>query len=269
MSPAVIYSTIALLAGGLFALGKKLRAGPWGRQKWMLRSPWLMMLALPWFLGMAYYAHLFDQPWYYEWRAWRGTDFMMALFAIPLSLVFPPWKGQGRPRKALLQALLEFLLAVMVVMAVFAKPLLFPLPIDPQAARWHDGVCIQSTRASCGPCAVATVLRTLGLNLEEAQLANEAQTSQTGTLNWLLLRALRARGLTAVIAKSDDLAEVEAPAVVGVTLANSGAGHFVAYLGRTNGKLVIGDPLEGRLVLDQGEFQRRYTFGRFALRISR
>jgi hypothetical protein len=50
--------------------------------------PILALLALPWCMGMAYYLHLFDRPRYYEWRAWRVTDFLMALFAVPLAFTF-------------------------------------------------------------------------------------------------------------------------------------------------------------------------------------
>jgi hypothetical protein len=263
----VTYALIALLALGLFYLGERLYARVQDRRALLLVA--LAPLALPWCMGMAYYAHLFDRPWYYEWRAQRPTDFVMALFAIPLAAALARWGGRDRPRSPFKRFMLGPLLAVACVMAVFAKPLLLPLHLDPLAARWVDDVCLQTTQASCGPCATATVLRTLGVQLDEAQLASAAQTSRTGTLNWLLLRALRDRGLQAAILEPRQLADIAPPAVLGVTLGESGAGHFVAYLGSAGDGLIIGDPLEGRLVLDQRQFRERYRFRHFALKVFR
>jgi hypothetical protein len=265
MTPTAIYSCTAILALGFFACGKALHA----RLQTRVVQPLLVLCALPWCLGMAYYAHLFDRPWYYEWRSWRVTDLLMSLFALPLAFAFARKDGHTRRRGPLKRFLLGPLLAVACVLAVFAKPLLIPLRLDPLATNWRDDVCLQSTQASCGPCATATILRTLGVQVEEAQLAGEAQTAMTGTLNWLLLRALRDRGLQATLLEPRAPSEVAPPAVLGVTLGEGGAGHFVAYLANTGQGFVVGDPLEGRLVLDEEQFNEKYRFGNFALKISR
>jgi hypothetical protein len=64
------------------------------------------------------------------------------------------------------------------------------------------------------------------------------------------------------------LDEVAAPAVVGVTLRQGRIGHFIAYLGSTGEKYVVGEPLKGRLELSREEFERAYVFERFALEVA-
>lgn len=60
---------------------------------------------------------------------------------------------------------------------------------------WEDGVCLQSTMATCGPCSLATVFRSLGEPKTEAAIARGAFNSMTSTESWYLLRYARRQGL--------------------------------------------------------------------------
>ncbi len=43
----------------------------------------------------------------------------------------------------------------------------------------------------------------------------------------------------------------------------------MAYLGGTRRGVMVGDPLEGKLTLDEEQFSAKYRFDRFALNVGR
>jgi len=268
--PMILLSTGALFTVGLFAA------------RWVRRPRWqglliagFALLATPTLLFPAYFLHLaaLDVPWYYEWRSHEWTDF------VPTScgLLFGALAGLMQPRPSpMVEATsarwdwrwvrMSALLLLLVLLVSFAKPWLFGVQFSALQERWRDGVCLQSTPSTCGPCSAATALRTLGSDITEKELAVEARSSRTGTLNWLLARAIRKRGFQVDFVQPASLEEVTAPAVVGVVLPG-GAGHFVTWLGKRDGLFLIGDPLEGRLELRQDQLDRRYRFAPFAMQI--
>jgi hypothetical protein len=222
------------------------------------------LAAIPWGLFVAYFMHILDVPWYFEWRTRPSTDWLPSLTGLTVGLLCGRWRDLPRNMHT---AFAGALTAVLLVGLAHAKPLLMPLPLEGIHDSWKQNVCLQSTRASCGPCSAATVLRTLGYPVTERQLAAEAHTSMTGTFNWLLVRAIRARGLSATYRQPARLDDVLAPAIVGVRL--GGVGHFVACFGQKDGRYLLGDPLEGPLELGPDEFVTRYQFDRFAIEIAK
>lgn len=46
-------------------------------------------------------------------------------------------------------------------------------------------------------------------------------------------------------------------------------GHVIVYLGSDRGSYIIGDPLEGRVVLTKNEFQERYKFDGFVMSVKK
>lgn len=132
---------------------------------------------------------------------------------------------------------------------------------------WQEGVCLQSTASTCGPSSAATILRHLGKQATEAELAAAAHSHGRGTEAWYLARALRARGVQARFEFAPGFApEGGLPALVGVRLGE--AGHFIAVLGRQGDGYVIGDPLVGREVLSPEQLEKRYVFTGLHLRVT-
>ncbi len=223
------------------------------------------VMALPWLLAIAYYSHLLDSPLYYQWRSQPLTDWLVSGAGLGVGLVVG---AQARTQGLrAIHVALAAVLAILALTAAFAKPWLQPeLPILED--RWSDGVCLQSSHASCGPCAAATLLRHHGIESSEAEVAEAADTRAGGTLNWRLARVLRSHGLELRFRAPNDIEEVAHPAIVGVRLGGpAGIGHFVVLLGRDGDELVIGEPLEGRLILSPAAFSARYHFDRFALEL--
>lgn len=220
--------------------------------------------SLPWALFVAYYLHIdaLEGARYYEWRSWSWTDALAGLVGVPVGALCagPEVVRRGAAALVITSALL---------VVAFAKPVLIRMPGAWIKDTWRDDVCLQSTAATCGPCAAATVLRSVGDHgVTERALADEAWSTTSGTLNWLLVRALRDRGYQARFTDPATLDDVTPPAIIGVRLGD--VGHFLAYLGRADGgagAYVIGEPLKGRRVMSADEFARAYAFDRFAIEI--
>lgn len=270
-APGVLWP--ALLAGlaayGVFnALVRAERAPP----GWLLLGAG-GLLAVPWLAFLAYYTHVLDGPLYYEWRSWPWTDFTAGGIGALVAVVRArrptgeiPESEAGTRASADLWAGAAFT-ALLVVLA-FAKPALGLMHPEELHDVWVDGVCIQTSDASCGACTTATVLRALGEEeVTEREIALAAATARTGTLNWLLARELRDRGYQARFTAPGTPWEATPPAILGVIA--DGVGHFVVLLAAEGDRVVIGEPLSGREELTRDEFGRRYRFERFALEVGR
>lgn len=212
-------------------------------------------LCLPALSFILYYLHLVREPdWYVEFRSLPGAEMLSAAWG----LAFGFFGGGGG---------LRLRLSLMLAFAPFAKPVLLPLLGAEFRGEWRDGVCIQSTAATCGPCSLATVAKSLGVDLAEQDVARGSFTGMTGTENWYLMRYARRHGLQVRLARRASLAEVVPPAIIGVTL-EGGAGHFITYLGEEGRRRVIGDPLSGRFLLTDEVFRAQYGFTGTALEFS-
>ncbi len=204
---------------------------------------------------------LAEQPLYCALRTLPGAELSVALIGLPAGLL-----ARRRPRRLLLIMLLAVSLGY--TMIPFVKPILRPFPDGAlrSETRWADDVCLQSTASTCGPASLCTILRALGVDAEEAELARAAFSCSSGTENWYLARTARARGLSAAFLRCEEIGDVPTPAIVGVGV--GGAGHFVVLLENNGGLLTVGDPLIGRLVLTAEEFRARYPFDGFVLRVA-
>lgn len=239
----------------LFAVG--LKSGRYGA-----------LLALPGVgavvLFMAYYLHIVDDIRYYQWRSHPIVDLAPALFG--LSMGWLTAQVMAREESKTTAVVAGALIALLTVGAAFARPWLRPLPRDQLGETWKDGICLQSTMRTCGPCTAATILHHLGHPTTERDLAEAARTDGGGTLNWLLIRAIREQGFTADFRQPASVMGVKAPAILGVGIGE--VGHFIALLSVEGETLHIGEPLEGALTLSLGEFTERYDFEHFAIEIS-
>jgi hypothetical protein len=217
------------------------------------------LLSVPALLFAIYYAHVLPEAaWFYGLRSWRGSEFFS---------VFPGCAG-GCAASFLPNLLMGFpLFAVIAIAALpYLKPLLSPLPDEAFHDRWRGGACLQSTLSTCGPASVCTILKFLGSDVSERQVARAAFSSTGGTEAWYLARYVRDRGYVPKFTFDDSFAsDTTLPAVVGVRI--GGMGHFIAVLGIERDTVLFADPLEGfeRLPLD--EFRRRYSFTGFHLSI--
>lgn len=219
-----------------------------------------LLAAIPGASFTAYYGHVFPEPgWYYEFRSCPGTECLLMVLGIA-----------GGLASSLLPRVLQSI--PLIGVAVFAiapiiKPLVAPLPEGMLHDEWSGTVCLQSTPSTCGAAAAATILQTFGLSVTEAQLAQEAYSSASGTEAWYLARAVRNHGFAVRFHLVSDLdPNAQYPAIVGVRLGEFG--HFIAILSREGDRFHVGDPLVGPEVLSHAELLARYRFTGFFMCIN-
>jgi hypothetical protein len=206
-----------------------------------------------------YYAHIFpEMSWYYELRSIAGTELLMVFVGVAGGL-----SATLLPRLLLVLPLLG---AVALSVVPILKPLIRPLDQNELEDKWDGEVCLQSTGSTCGAASTATILKLLGIEATESEIAEEAHTYSGGTEAWYLARAARSRGCEVEFdLRSGFSPDGGLPAVVGVRLGS--IGHFIPVLGREGERFIIGDPLRGREVLTLEELEKRYEFTGFHMRI--
>ena len=107
----------------------------------------------------------------------------------------------------------------------------------------------------CGPSALASVSRFYGVSATEKELASMAGTSRTGTSLFGLLRAARAKGLSADAwrVKPDQLADVPRPCILFMH-----PGHFVILKGVKGGRYFVADPSQGQYAESLPEIEQQW-----------
>ncbi|TNE50409.1 MAG: hypothetical protein EP343_08060 [Deltaproteobacteria bacterium] len=240
-----------------------------------------LVCILPSLLFVSYYLHVFDAPWYYTLRSLPGMDGLAVLsgfgmgvfvqrFAHVLGMqLFPTGENTTKVHFRFFSGLVTCFVAVLWIALVFYKPFL-TLYRGPLQNRWNGGVCLQTSPITCGPCAAASILFDYGETVTEKRLAQQAFASRSGTLNWYLARAICSYGYRVTFAAPSTLADVQAPAIIGVKLGH--AGHFLVFFGKnkSTGKWIIGEPLNvGKTEISDAEFHQRYTFDHFAMTVKK
>jgi hypothetical protein len=258
-----------LLAIGLFALGVLL-----GRRKGISHKFFVflcvigMAAALPGVAFAAYYFKIFREPiWLYEFRSWSFAELAAGGAGLLAGLLHGRFSPHPRFRRLAGRCFFPGALALGLLVP-YAKPVLRPPQWSQFKDRWSDGVCLQTSESSCGPACVATLLHLSGKSATELEIARESFSSKSGTENWYLARALRRRGITVQFSleKGADTSW-PFPSIAGVRLPELGdTGHFITVLGSAGEKYVIGDPLQGRLVLSKLDLLGKYAFTGFFMR---
>lgn len=143
-----------------------------------------------------------------------------------------------------------------------------PLGTIAKESIWVDDICLQSTHATCGPASLATILKKLGVEATEAEIAREAYTYAGGTEAWYLARSARKRGCTVQFQISKGLdPTIDTPAIAGVKLGE--IGHFIVMAGQESGKYTVEDPASGRVINSKEKLEKLYTFTGFYMIVSK
>ncbi|MBI3549262.1 MAG: peptidase C39 [Elusimicrobia bacterium] len=243
----------------MYAVGYRIGSSPLSPAVRRTQVAVFSVLCVPGLSFILYYLHLTREPaWYIEFRSFPYVEMSSAFWGLLFGCleIRRPLIGKWRyvaGNRMMLR------LSMLLIFAPFAKPVLLPLAASQIKDEWREDVCIQSTAATCGPCSLATVYRSLGLQAKERDIARGAFSGKTGTENWYLIRYARRHGLNARFGYKTGLSEVTPPSIIGVKL-DGGAGHFITYLGDAGKRKVIGDPLSGKLLLTDANFHALYRF---------
>lgn len=190
------------------------------------------------------------EAWLWSNLAWPGACLLAAL----------AWRRMKPGRFGGQRA---FAAAALVLLGAWRGPsdaLTRPPQLGPD--RWEhrgpDAVCRQTTNATCGPAAVASAVRVLGIHTTETAMSRAALTSPAGTSDLGLYRALRLalsntpHRVELYSGPSDTLEHF--PAVLSLSsraaatgqLVPVGARHAVALLRRdADGTVLVADPYSG------------------------
>lgn len=215
--------------------------------------------AIPGASFAAYYAHVFPETsWYYEFRSATATELLTVFLGVAGGVV-----ATILPRVLLILPLLG---VAAFSIAPIIKPIVGPIPDGTLQNQWDGQICLQSTGSTCGAASTATILKYLGANATESELAGEAHSYMGGTEAWYLARAARSRGFDVDFDFTPGFSpENGLPAVVGVQLGI--IGHFIPILSQEGDRFIVGDPLRGRELLTLKELENQYRFTGFHMRI--
>jgi hypothetical protein len=254
-----------LLVTLLFWLGSKAErklTSSAGRRGFVLMA---IALASPGILFAAYYTKLLGEPiWLYQFRAMPRTELAAAGTGLLAGFIHQVRHKHPTLKKQFRALTVPAILAVLIC-APYVKPLIRPLNRSLLTEQWKDDVCLQSTPSTCGPASAATILKSLGKDVKEAELAQESLTYAGGTENWYLTRALRKRGFEVEFRPvAPESTEFPTSAVAGVKLAQ-GTGHFIALISKEGTSYIASDPLTGRFTATLAELKSTYQFTGFFL----
>jgi len=201
-----------------------------------------IVLMIPAVLFTGYYIiHKPDGIWFINFRSVPGSEALSGLVGAMFGIVYAFANNRSRVPYIPLLAV-SGLAALMLLAAPFVKQMFFRLDYSMMKDQWKNGICKQSSGTSCIPASCVTVVRMLGGNVTERELATESGTCHSGTEIWYVKRALRRHGyeLEAHVARS--LKDMSAPAVLGCGT----SGHVVVLMSKTDSGVEIGDPLGTR-----------------------
>jgi predicted double-glycine peptidase len=259
INPAA-YSTFAM-AAVLFWLGFTLRrrAGSCASRRIYLLVA--VALALPCIVCDLFYTHLFDRwVWFYRFRAAPFSELFLSGIGLLAGFLYHWMDPETIGEKLVAPVGLLILVGL-----PFSKYALAPVDLSRLQTACNTEVCMQSTMSTCGPSSAATILNHYGHRASERELAKEAFTYRGGTESWYLARALRRRGFDADFKfQRPDSKDIPTPSIAGVVLPGD-TGHFVAVLSSTPERVVIGDPLTGKLEISPSDLKKRYHFTGFYL----
>ncbi len=220
-----------------------------------------LVLSIPALLFSLYYFHVIpEKAWFYNLRSWSGSEFLVIFLGAAGGAA-----ATVLPRYLLILPLLG---SVGIAVVPYLKPWINPLVLPSSTEKWDGAACLQSTASTCGPASTASILRWLGIDASEHEIARAAYTSNSGTEAWYLARYIRSRGLGVRF----DFQRIfspsgEFPALVGVRV--SGFGHFIAVLEIAENQVTFVDPLTGKSSLPLAEFLSLYEFTGFRMVVSK
>lgn len=118
------------------------------------------------------------------------------------------------------------------------------------------GVVMQTTNYTCGPAALATALQNMGINANEEEIADLAETDENGTTMYGLIQAAKAKGLNAQGFKIS-VSNLKKNDIVFLTI--DGVSHYSVVTEVNNESVKLADPKLGNIELSLDQFNEYYS----------
>jgi predicted double-glycine peptidase len=193
-------------------------------------------------------------------------EFVIFAFAVPMvfSTLIP-----RLPRK--LEKILVSIMVVIASVLFFVFPFMTPALVrgkleNLQTTLSDEGFCLQTTNYTCGPASAVTALAQFGIKAQEGELAILAYSSpQMGTPDDLLARAIEKRygseGIRCSYRYFDTIEQLKQNCpTIAVIKYTFFVDHYVTVLEVTENKVIIADPIVGRLEYTYEQFNKEWRF---------
>ncbi len=222
-----------------------------------------ILISIPAFLLVIYYLHWFDDAvWFYRFRTMPLSEVSACgagLAAGIFSVLFKTHK--------LVSSFFVLCLLFLGIFIPHSKSILYPADYEALENDWINGICRQSSNATCGPASAATILRHYGIETTEQELARECFSYIGGTEIWYIARALQNRDVNCqFMILKDTPYDLPYPSIAGIDI---GSGHFITILDKEDDMYILGDPLIGRKRIKEENIFRRINFTGFFLVIKK
>jgi predicted double-glycine peptidase len=253
-------------------------AGVWlGRWFSRLRAPcWLFGYFIPLLLLVAlglpswFNALYFTAP--FSWLTAGRTEFALGGFITTMILTTPLSRLPRESTRAVVIALMAILVLSSSILVFLGPALIRNYLLNLKTTVDTDGICLQSNNYNCGPAACVTALRGFGFKAEEGNIAVAAHTwflsgTQPDSLASALNELYSPQGLQSEYRFFKNLAELrQAGPTIAVVKHAFLVDHYVAVLAVDDKKIVVGDPLQGKVSYSPEEFAKIWRFSGVVLR---
>lgn len=205
-----------------------------------------------------------ENPYYAYFRAYPYTELLIVLIA-PLAALITQLMVINYGKKVFV-SLLGSIILMLYISTPFIKPIIRPLPKEIND-KWFENIALQTTRSTCGPASLATIMKYYGDKGSEKNIARAAFSSASGTENWYLARYAQQHGYQYHFLHNNILSRIPTPAIIGVKIGK--AGHFITLLSYDAQHYTIADSLSGLHILTEQDFNKKYYFNGFVLYLTK
>ncbi|MEN6371759.1 MAG: cysteine peptidase family C39 domain-containing protein [Armatimonadota bacterium] len=190
-----------------------------------------------------YLLNIPNEIWFINLRSLPGTEAISGLIGALSGVMFADSKLRPNQLNTPILVFATIITAVMLA-APFAEQLFFRQDYSTLSNEWTNGICRQTSLSTCVPASCATVIKMLGGNVTEKEIASEAGTDKKGTEIWYLMRALRKHGYKIEVYSAKSSKDMPAPCILSIKLGH--ISHAVVLMSKNSAGPEIGDPLSGQ-----------------------
>ncbi|MEN6520709.1 MAG: cysteine peptidase family C39 domain-containing protein [Armatimonadota bacterium] len=190
-----------------------------------------------------YLLNLPNEAWFFNLHSLPGIEAASGLIGAFLGVMFADSKlRQNRLNTPVLTV--ATIITAMMLVSPFTDQLFFRQDYSKLTNEWTNGICRQTSSYTCVPASCATIIKLLGGNVTEQEIAREAGTTKRGTEIWYMMRALRKHGYKIEPHSAKSLKDMPTPCILGIKLGS--IGHAVVLMSKSTDGPEIGDPLSGQ-----------------------
>ena len=253
--PCAQAASVILLAIFAGLLGTWLATRTW----WFLAYlfTWTLLLTI----GVARFQPLLAIQWPISWIMRDRLQHVVFAALTSVAVVTPLFRSSTPGRKRLAWVLLS-----VAVLYQAVTPFLLPMLMRDEIAALptkidQDGVCLQSTKYTCGPAAAVTILRRMNVYAEEAELASVLHTVPwVGTPAGLLAHTLEERyadqGVRCQYRRFDSVDDMAGhEPILALMHMRAREDHYVVVLKVHSDGLIIADPMQGKGFCPRDKFE--------------